>query len=263
MQKNAWTEEEERILVAAHERFGNRWAEIAKLIDGRTENAIKNHWNATKRRQSSRRKHNKKFESEGENNQSFILQDYINNKYYSCKTTPNPNITTIMMDTNTTFSTASPSSISTTVSSDVENPYTTFLEDCIEDESASSLATIMNPPTQEMLFMQTIFWTHDDSSVGLVNSENYQVQPQVQEISMQLSDHLMMITDENSDNNNNSFNSDRFLFHLLHGGAPQQAVSDECIINNNQSDDLMEEMVVEVALYQRKDMDLFEMINSF
>ncbi|KAL0725030.1 hypothetical protein Bca4012_039629 [Brassica carinata] len=50
IKKNAWTEKEDQILVEAHKVFGNKWAKIALKLCGRTENAIKNRWNATKRR---------------------------------------------------------------------------------------------------------------------------------------------------------------------------------------------------------------------
>lgn len=45
-----WTSEEEWLLFLGHTILGSKWAKLTRLLPGRTDNCIKNHWNSSMRK---------------------------------------------------------------------------------------------------------------------------------------------------------------------------------------------------------------------
>ncbi|CAM8885744.1 unnamed protein product [Rhodiola kirilowii] len=52
--KGGWTPEEDLLLCEAQRKFGNKWTEIAKMVSGRTDNAVKNRFSTLCKKQAKR-----------------------------------------------------------------------------------------------------------------------------------------------------------------------------------------------------------------
>jgi hypothetical protein len=59
LEKAPWRPEEDEMLLAAHASLGNKWAQIASELGGRTDNAVKNRFKSLQRRSNREQRGNR------------------------------------------------------------------------------------------------------------------------------------------------------------------------------------------------------------